>query len=408
MKKILSLVLAGLLTASLAATVGAADKLGTIPYVAEEIVVDGAKDAAYEGGMATEVAKVFSNASDSTATVWSIHDGENLYLYAEIKDADMVQPDAAAQESQPWTVDSLEFLVDGTVSGDAAQVFQGRLDWADWACYYTQGGIADYGDAADHAVVEHATVEIDGGYTVEVALNLKKFGASAGSDIGLQFQINDVFSDGTAQSNITINGMGPWDAANYPVATLAPVTGFVAKYTFTDADVIDNPDTNGEGGSGNPIQLMEAYGCGYSSRGDIVVFEDVDFGENGADFLTARFGYGNNDGSFSEIEIMIDDPDSDPIAKMNIGWTGAWEIAPSGYYSLPVDIEGGIHSVYFEFVGAASGSLSEIYFAEAEPAPVEVVDTAAGGTAPATFDAGVIAAVAAIISAAGYAISKKH
>ncbi len=48
------------------------------------------------------------------------------------------------------------------------------------------------------------------------------------------------------------------------------------------------------------------------------------------------------------------------------------------------------------------------------PAPVveteaEVVDTEAGAaTAPQTFDAGVIAAVAAIVSAAGYAVSKKR
>ena len=42
---------------------------------------------------------------------------------------------------------------------------------------------------------------------------------------------------------------------------------------------------------------------------------------------------------------------------------------------------------------------------------VDVVDTTAAETtveAPKTFDAGIIAAVVAIVSAAGYAISKKH
>ncbi len=39
----------------------------------------------------------------------------------------------------------------------------------------------------------------------------------------------------------------------------------------------------------------------------------------------------------------------------------------------------------------------------------EVVDTAVeAGAAPATFDMGIVAAVAAIVSAAGYAISKKR
>jgi len=46
----------------------------------------------------------------------------------------------------------------------------------------------------------------------------------------------------------------------------------------------------------------------------------------------------------------------------------------------------------------------------AEVVVEEVVETPAddaGATAPQTFDAGVIAAVAALISAAGYAVSKK-
>ena len=48
---------------------------------------------------------------------------------------------------------------------------------------------------------------------------------------------------------------------------------------------------------------------------------------------------------------------------------------------------------------------------EAPAEEAEVVDTAAAETtveAPKTFDAGIIAAVAAIVSAAGYAVSKKH
>ena len=49
--------------------------------------------------------------------------------------------------------------------------------------------------------------------------------------------------------------------------------------------------------------------------------------------------------------------------------------------------------------------------AETEPETVETVAEAAAETvveAPKTFDAGVIAAIAAVISAAGYACAKKH
>lgn len=45
---------------------------------------------------------------------------------------------------------------------------------------------------------------------------------------------------------------------------------------------------------------------------------------------------------------------------------------------------------------------------ETEAEVVDAADAAATTTAPKTFDAGIIAAVAAIVSAAGYAISKKH
>lgn len=413
MKKVLSLALASLLTVSLAATVGAMegnDKLGTIPYVTEEIVIDGEMDAIYATGMKTEVGQVFNNASDATATCYLVHDGENLYLYAEIKDADMVQPSADDQTSQPWVTDSLELMIDGS-NKDAVDVAQTRLDWTGWATWYMEGGIeSKTGDDAYPEVKECAAGEIDGGYTVEMALNMKQFGVTPGTDIGMQYQINDVFSDGTAQANITINGFGPWDNANYPVATVAPVTGgLMTLDVFNEASIEDDESTN----NGNPIQLMDAYGCGYSTKGDLVIFDDVDFGANGADFMTVRFGYGNDNGTVTNVALMLDDPDSDPVATMSIGWTGGWEIAPSGYISVPVDIEGGVHSLYFKFLDE-TGSLSYVYFAEADPAPVaaeEVVDGAAGETtttAPATFDAAVVAAVAAVLSAAGYAVSKKH
>ena len=59
----------------------------------------------------------------------------------------------------------------------------------------------------------------------------------------------------------------------------------------------------------------------------------------------------------------------------------------------------------------AKVTLGDQIVVETEPEVVETVaDTAAAETteAPKTFDAGIIAAVAAIVSAAGYAISKKH
>lgn len=59
----------------------------------------------------------------------------------------------------------------------------------------------------------------------------------------------------------------------------------------------------------------------------------------------------------------------------------------------------------------AKVTLGDQIVVETEPEVVETVADAAAATtteAPKTFDAGIIAAVAAIVSAAGYAISKKH
>ncbi len=63
-----------------------------------------------------------------------------------------------------------------------------------------------------------------------------------------------------------------------------------------------------------------------------------------------------------------------------------------------------------ELYGEAADGVYEagIVETEAPETEAEVVEVAVDGTAPQTFDAGVIAAVAAVISAAGYAVSKKR
>ncbi|MBQ8642584.1 MAG: carbohydrate-binding protein [Clostridia bacterium] len=412
MKKVLSLVLAGLLTASMAVVAGAQEgneNIGTVPFVVDGAAIDGVMDASYANAMVTDVAKGFGADATATAKAYAIHDGENLYVYAEIADADMVECDPAQQESAPWNTDSFEIILDGT-NTSADTLYQARVDWSGFPSWYTnlgsKGGLTGYGDAAYPAVQECAAVEIDGGYAIEVALNMPKMAVLPGSKIGIHYQVNDMHADGSAQTVTTASGQGPWDGPNYLEATLAPVEGYISLATFTDGMVIDDDTTQDQGGSGQAIQIMEEYGCGYSSTNDVVGFEDVDFGANGADAMVVRFGYGNDDASVTTLDVMLDDPDGAPIAQMEVGYTGAWTIAGSGYITVPVEIPAGVHSVYLKFTNTKSGSVSEVYFAEAEPAAVEeVVD---GGSAPATFDAGVIAAVAAIISAAGYAVSKKH
>lgn len=203
-----------------------------------------------------------------------------------------------------------------------------------------------------------------------------------------------------------------------------------------DAEVIDDDSTNDLGGSGNPIQIMDAYGVGYSSLNDMVVFNDVDFGDNGASSAKIHFGYGNSDGSVTTLAFYIDNPDGAPALEAEIGYTGGWDIASSGWVDIDFAVPAGIHTIYVKFTNEKSGSLSEISFYEAapvaepettaeepaaepeapaaEPETVEPAETEAPAKAettadaPQTFDFGVIAAIVSIVSLAGCAVAKKH
>ena len=191
----------------------------------------------------------------------------------------------------------------------------------------------------------------------------------------------------------------------------AAPTGYIAM-SIDQAELIDDDTTQDLGGSGKPIAIVDGYGCGYSSKNDIVAYNDVDFGANGAQAMDLLFGYGNNDGSVTTLSFMLDDPTAAPIATAEIGFTGGWDIANAGWVRVPMTIPAGVHTVYVQFTNEKSGSISDIVFEEAPeaiaPAAETNADTAAVTTAPATFDAGILAAVAAIVSAAGFALSKKH
>lgn len=221
---------------------------------------------------------------------------------------------------------------------------------------------------------------------------------------------------------------------------------YLTLTTVKDAEVIDDDTTQDLGGSGNPIQIMDAYGCGYSSLGDMVVFNDVDFGANGASSARMHFGYGADDGTVTTLAFYIDNPDGTPALETEVGFTGGWDITSSGWVDLDLAVPAGIHTIYMEFTNEKSGSLSELTFVEAAPAPAEeapaeeapaeetpaepapaeepaaeeapvVTEAPAVETVTApveevqeaaqTFDFGVLAAVAAIVSAAGYALAKK-
>ena len=188
---------------------------------------------------------------------------------------------------------------------------------------------------------------------------------------------------------------------------------FAARSAFSKVELNNNdaetkyiPNAEGRARMDNVIQYMEAYGCGYGTKGDMVEFVGLDFGSKGADKMTLSFSY--NDVNTSTLAVHIDDPKASPVATFAVTDTGGWDIAHAKEFTTDVKIAGGVHDIYIEFTNEESGSFSYCYFNEA--AEAIGASQASTSTATATADMGVIASIAAIMtSAAGFvALNKKH
>jgi len=238
----------------------------------------------------------------------------------------------------------------------------------------------------------------------------------------------DIDVDGEVVATMEVPFTGGWDITNakwVTVPAVIPAGTHEVGFTFTsansgsfsqvafsgdyylvlpieDAEIVDDDTTQDQGGNNTFISIVDGYGCGNSSLNDTVIWT-ADFGANGADSIGLLFGYGKDDGSVTTLDVAVDSKDN-VVGTFAIPFTGGWDIANADWCFIPVEIPAGEHEIYITFTSGNSGSFSQVAFTEADPAPV--VEEVAG--APATFDAGVIAAACAIISAAGYAVSKKH
>ncbi|MFE5407469.1 endo-1,4-beta-xylanase [Microbacterium sp. NPDC056569] len=186
-----------------AATVGwnAAGELGTLTLVEPlsflEVVqadaapvVDGTIDAVWADAAAVTTDKAVSGESGATATVRTLWSGSTLYVLAEVAD-----PVVDVSGSDPWIQDSVEVYVDpgnaknGSYRYDDSQI---RVSAANAVSF----GTGD--EAFQRGRVQTATALVDGGYVVELAIDLGD-AAGLGTFHGLDFQVNDA-SDGQRTS----------------------------------------------------------------------------------------------------------------------------------------------------------------------------------------------------------------
>ena len=134
--------------------------------------------------------------------------------------------------------------------------------------------------------------------------------------------------------------------------------------------LIDNPDTNDQAG-GNALCFAEAYGTGRTTQGDIVKFENVDFGA-GVTNIAIKCGYnlgGDKAGTGTEFWVYIDDEkcEGEPIAKfaVNDSETKSSQIVDQVYKNADIDAITGVHDVYVKGETEYSGSFSKVVFTKA-------------------------------------------
>lgn len=232
MKKLFSVILAGVILSSLAASVSAsADgaKVADVPKVpsADLIKIDGnMDDAVWADAVKVEINQFnVGTENDTHGTAYMLWGDGTWYLFYDVYDAEVVPPSEDMQNNQPWNTDSVEMFFDfGNEHADLVQQF--RVDATGWLSYYTEGGADSiYGPGANEYFGGYAVTMDKDGYNVEVAVNLEKWGLKEGDAIGLQLQINDMTAANESGTTAVWNmaqslGAGSWDADLYDYVVL--------------------------------------------------------------------------------------------------------------------------------------------------------------------------------------------
>lgn len=210
--------------------------LGDIPTTTEDITVDAVMDEIYNYGLKVDITSALdTNPVNSSAVAYLLYKDGNLYVYAEVTDDDVVIPNADDQANQPWVCDSLEVFINANNSAESTDIVQYRIDNEGWPCAYDQNGLAAYGADAAAEYFTFAEVDTDAGYNVEYCIPV------AVTTFGISFQINNVYSDGTAQdwaqvySAATGAGPGSWNAENYPYVSINGTASLPAAETEAPA-----------------------------------------------------------------------------------------------------------------------------------------------------------------------------
>ncbi|MDF2684980.1 MAG: Carbohydrate-binding family 9 [Clostridia bacterium] len=235
MKKIiiigLTVVLLFILSAASLAYTGNSS-YGSVPKAYEELIIDGVKDEMYSKGLQIDITRPNPEIEGfATAKTWYLWTDGWIYIYAEILDDEIIEPDPTIQETSPWSCDSLEIFIDE--DNDALELQQYRIDVTGWPCYYTQEGVADYGAEIVGTKFGFAQKRVDGGYNVEFKVPTT---AVEGKEIGLNMQINDRYDADVSQVIVypqnSLGSGGSWEGETFD---------FIVLGTMLEKPVIEAP-----------------------------------------------------------------------------------------------------------------------------------------------------------------------
>lgn len=320
---------------------------------------------------------------------------------------------------------------DGNAFCYAENYGTGRNDQGDFACY---PGV-DFGSKGASKVTVNFgfhnpekydetsfAVYIDSPYGDPVASFTVKKGETKGSEIvnHKEFTANCTVAAGKHDVYVmaTNQASGSFDYIYFTEASSAIKTTKTVKNQITyksldpfaglkvlDAttQVVDQVNTKDKGGSGQSIAKMDAYGVGYSSLDDMIVFPNCNFGKTGAKQISIDFSYGNNDGSHATLGIFIDKPYGTPVATIEAGFSGGWELTKAKTFTADLDaakVGAGSHTVFIRFMTEKSGSFNDVKFTAGD---ADLTKTAAAETP----DLILVPVCAAVASLAGIVVAKR-
>ena len=215
--------------------------LGDVPRTAVKINVDGERDTIYNYGLAVDVKYEKDREVMATGVVTLLFSDGTLYAYAEVEDSDVKEPSEEAHTTTPWHSDSFEVFINIPNNNNVYDIMQYRIDWTGWPSVYDKNGLEAYGQ-------KYAAKRTAAGYCTEFAIPVD----AAGKDIGVNFQINDMYGDDNTltwamvYSEAIQTGTDSWAVNIYPYLSLGSYTeakedGIVAEPTVPPAEPTAEP-----------------------------------------------------------------------------------------------------------------------------------------------------------------------